>query len=351
MGLFNLKKRSKDKTSSPTIPPSPSFSSGFLGRRSAPTSPAIHEQPNPLASPVIEQPEVVIATVPELPAVPSKTMTKLNVLLDPLPRGTGLPEAANGIMQISVEDDGDIDEVAYEIKRALRLPRGVSIGCYKVAIPIDAHHSAKKFIDRHPETPVHLVSHFPSYNLSDHTQLGPSLQSSSPCQSRCSQESQRDGKSTTVNDWWPHPREVKEDEIQVLVRLGEAEEDLPPLTLLVHFARPASSSSGTTSRRSPSPSPVLPHQRPRHTRGPSTSSLYSPTLEQEEIPHPPIALDVRRDARVEDVLDDLVRADGRPGGVERLREKMILWRVDMSWKEMLNCERFGGLRTGDMPWP
>jgi hypothetical protein len=54
---------------------------------------------------------------------------------------------------------------------------------------------------------------------------------------------------------------------------------------------------------------------------------------------------------VEDVLDDLVRADGRPGGVERLREKMVLWRVDMSWKEMLNCERFGGLRTGDMPWP
>ena len=46
-----------------------------------------------------------------------------------------------------------------------------------------------------------------------------------------------------------------------------------------------------------------------------------------------------------------MQADGRPSGVDKLEDKVVLWRVDMSWEEMLNCERFGGLRTGDMPWP
>lgn len=122
--------------------------------------------------------------------------------------------------------------------------------------------------------------------------------------------------------------------------------DSQPLTLLAHFARP--SNSGPSSH--PSPPPSFSH-RPRHTRGPSTSSLYSPSPDKDDTPYPPVAIDIRRDATVGDILDDLVRADGRPGGVQRLKEKVVLWRVDMSWKEMLNCERFGGLRTGDMPWP
>jgi len=163
--------------------------------------------------------------------VSCKSMTKLNVLLDPLPLGTGLTAAANGIMQISVEDDADITDVAYEIKLALKLRRGVSLGCYKVAIPIDAHHTAQAFISRNPATPVHLVSHFPSYNLSDPAQLALSSMTSSACHSRSSHESLRRDRgvgSTRVVDWWPHPKEIKEDEIQVLVRLGEAEAERKP---------------------------------------------------------------------------------------------------------------------------
>lgn len=222
MVLFGLKKKSKDK-SSPSSPStsslkSPSF---LLGRRSAPASPIVHEPlsrfPTPL--PVVIREEVVL---------PSKPMITLNVLLDPLPLGSGLPEASRGVMQISVEEEADISEVAYEIRRALKLPRGVSLGCYKVSIPLDAHQTAKAFNIRNPTTPVHLVSHFPSYNLSDPAQLGPSLMasSSSSAHSRSSQESLRrkEGeKGTRVMDWWPHAREVTGDEVQVLVRLGEAE--------------------------------------------------------------------------------------------------------------------------------
>lgn len=58
-----------------------------------------------------------------------------------------------------------------------------------------------------------------------------------------------------------------------------------------------------------------------------------------------------RGEKIKDILDRLMQADGRPSGVDKLEDKVVLWRVDMSWEEMLNCERFGGLRTGDMPWP
>jgi hypothetical protein len=76
-----------------------------------------------------------------------------------------------------------------------------------------------------------------------------------------------------------------------------------------------------------------------------------PLPETNDIPRPPVALEVTRGEKIKDILDRLMQADGRPSGVDKLEDKVVLWRVDMSWEEMLNCERFGGLRTGDMPWP
>jgi hypothetical protein len=180
-----------------------------------------------------------------------------------------------------------------------------------------------------------------------------------------------------VADWWPSKRDVKGDEIQVLVRLGQVEagrkfavlrpmlrvvfcnqtklyvsfppkrSESAPLTLLAHFAKPSIAHACVLPN---SPYASL-SRRPRHARGPSCTSLHLPLPETNDIPRPPVALEVTRGDKIKDILDRLMQADGRPSGVEGLQDKVVLWRVDMSWEEMLNCERFGGLRTGDMPWP
>jgi hypothetical protein len=88
----------------------------------------------------------------------------------------------------------------------------------QVAIPFEAYDQAKAYTAQNPSTPLNLVAHFPSYNLSDPAQLVHSL--ASP---RSSGELNRGPVAQKVADWWPSKRDVKVDEIQVLVRLGQVE--------------------------------------------------------------------------------------------------------------------------------
>jgi len=136
MGLFSLRRRNKDKTSSPSspvAPPSPSMSfalpptpsSLFRGRLSAPPSPAPHSEQGYFPAPPVQ-------SEPEIPSPPKIT---LNVLIDSIDeRYTArLPETARGVFQISVEEDAEIDEVQYEVDRVLRLRGSIGLGCYKVS--------------------------------------------------------------------------------------------------------------------------------------------------------------------------------------------------------------------------
>ena len=136
MGLFSLKRRTKDKTSSPSspvAPPSPSTSfalpptpsSLFRGRQSAPSSPALNSEQGYFSTPPVQ-------CEPEIPSPPKVT---LNVLIDSISEryAARLPESARCVFQISVEEDAEVDEVQYEVDRVLRLRRSLSLGCYKVS--------------------------------------------------------------------------------------------------------------------------------------------------------------------------------------------------------------------------
>jgi hypothetical protein len=135
MGLFSLKRRTKDKTSSPSspvAPPSPSTnfaspptpSSLFRGRLSAPSSPALNSEQGYFSAPPVQ-------SEPEIPSPPKIT---LNVLIDSVSEryAARLPESARGVFQISVEEDAEVEEVQYEVDRVLRLRGSLGLGCYKV---------------------------------------------------------------------------------------------------------------------------------------------------------------------------------------------------------------------------
>lgn len=69
---------------------------------------------------------------------------------------------------------------------------------------------------------------------------------------------------------------------------------------------------------------------------------------EDDAPCPPLALEILRDATVSELKEAILKADGRPVG---LLEKVKLWKVDMTWKEIIQCETMGDGQNGSMPWP
>lgn len=49
-----------------------------------------------------------------------------------------------------------------------------------------------------------------------------------------------------------------------------------------------------------------------------------------------------------DLKEAVLKADGRPVG---LLEKIKLWKVDLTWKQIMECEAAGDGKEGSMPWP
>ena len=156
---------------------------------------------------------------------------------------------------------------------------------------------------------------------------------------------------TTVEDWWPEGIDNKDGVISVLIRLGEAEEtgdsiascnsgenanasqlaeseSLAPLTLQVYFA----------------------NQQPKQAVQPVSpvSGDFGGSTAEKEAPYPPLAIEVSRDATVTELKEAIMTADGRPVG---LLDKIKLWKVSLTWKEIMECEALGGLDQSSMPWP
>lgn len=99
-------------------------------------------------------------------------------------------------------------------------------------------------------------------------------------------------------------------------------DNLPPLTLQVYFAN---------------------QQSQRAIQSVSTDDGESST--EKEAPYPPLAIEVSRDATILELKEAIMTADGRPVG---LFDKIKLWKVSLTWKEIRDCEALG---DGSMPWP
>lgn len=294
-------------------------------------------------------------TLHSLPLSPSQSGStqspgwRLTVVVDPAldPRRPELG-VARSLFDVYVNPDAPLDTLYDAIGGQLHLADGFVFGCYKVSIPTPAYYQAKEYSTRY-NVPVHLISHFASYNLLDESQRRATFSLSTPIHEggfdfspiqTVSESSDR----RLIRDWFPEAWESRPDLISVLVRIGPSNPQLDssgPLTLLAYFGKPPtlggrSSSDGSTAARS--------------THGsPSFASLHFPRC---QAARPPVALEVPRDATIDELKERVLAADGhtldRASGA---LNKVVLWRVDMSWREMQDCEQYGGLSSGEMPWP
>lgn len=111
-------------------------------------------------------------------------------------------------------------------------------------------------------------------------------------------------------------------------RIMPSEENLPPLTLQVYFA------TQQPQRAVQLVSPV--------------STEFGAFPAEKEAPYPPLAIEVSRDATITDLKEAIMTADGRPVG---LLDKIKLWKVSLTWKEIMDCEALVDGKDGSMPWP
>jgi hypothetical protein len=82
---------------------------------------------------------------------------------------------------------------------------------------------------------------------------------------------------------------------------------------------------------------------------PSPVSLdFAGAAVEQDAPNPPLAIEVSCEATVSDLKEAVLKADGRPVG---LLEKIKLWKVDLTWKEIMECDAAGDGKEGSMPWP
>jgi hypothetical protein len=82
---------------------------------------------------------------------------------------------------------------------------------------------------------------------------------------------------------------------------------------------------------------------------PSPLSLdFAGAAVDKDAPNPPLAVEIPRDATINDLKEAVLKADGRPVG---LLEKIKLWKVDLTWKQIMECEAAGDGKEGSMPWP
>jgi hypothetical protein len=102
-------------------------------------------------------------------------------------------------------------------------------------------------------------------------------------------------------------------------------DNLPPLTLQVYFA----------------------NQQSQRVIQPASTN-YEESSTEKEAPYPPLAIEVSRDATIVELKEAIMTADGRPVG---LFDKIKLWKVSLSWKEIRECEALGDGADGSMPWP
>ncbi|KAJ9096111.1 hypothetical protein QFC19_007337 [Naganishia cerealis] len=343
MGFSLFKKKNKDKTAtaSPSQPPTPnqrlsvppntmkgSYSPSFAG------SPRVTGTPSAVNSPALSMNEWG-----QVPSMTNARRIKLRCVLDPLPNTAGnmtqdvnnRGEPLKELFYISAELDAPIDSLRQEVVHELNIRGKYSVGAYKVFIPWAAHYQSRTYSHRYA-LPAHLLPHFPAYNLNDPEQLNASygIQPSTHHLVKNDGDVRNAPSETTVEDWWPEGIDNKDGVISLLIRLGEPEEeDVSPLTLMVHFA------NQEAKRLSPVPvSPVV--------------NQFGAVVVEDEAPCPPLALEISRDATVSELKEAILKADGRPVG---LLEKIKVWKVDMSWKEIVECETMGDGQNGAMPWP
>lgn len=322
------------------------------------------------------------------PATPPPTLCRLGVIVDPC-LDTARPFSLTSTsFDVVLAPDAPLDALYAQVRERLRvvgvdeedcggLPAGWSIGCYKVNIPHQAVSHAREYTERY-QLPVHLIAHFPSYNLLDESQRQASMTVSGPGTpaAALSMEGRGGGdwgsqavggpyesftsspsRPISILDWFPdvalETRQAlpsSSSHFSILVRLGRTGPDgASPMTLLAHFAKPASPPN-PRSLRSPASSSSTAFPSPS---GSASATPRSPALStfngaSRDPPYPPVAFECPRTASIAELKEIVLRADNRPVGA---LNKLVLWRVDMSWREMLDCEAFGGLTSGDMPWP
>lgn len=102
----------------------------------------------------------------------------------------------------------------------------------------------------------------------------------------------------------------------------------PPLTLQVYFANQQAYQAVQ---------PISP-----------VSGDFEGSLSEKEAPYPPLAIEVSRHATITELKEAIMTADGRPVG---LLDKIKLWKVRLTWKEIMDCEALGEGKQGSMPWP
>jgi hypothetical protein len=86
----------------------------------------------------------------------------------------------------------------------------------------------------------------------------------------------------------------------------------------------------------------------RTKRGFYPSSNQSPDPSANTNARPPLVFELARNSTVHQLKTFVLQAQGKD---TTQVDKVTIWRVDMSWEEMLSCEAYGGLRDGGMPWP
>jgi hypothetical protein len=98
----------------------------------------------------------------------------------------------------------------------------------QVQIPSLAVEQAKEYINTYG-VPVHLVGHFPAYNLFDGSHLLAYHRQESTCNrltgaiSTLCGRAVENSRDLRVCDWWPHGHRDTENNTSVLVRLGPVE--------------------------------------------------------------------------------------------------------------------------------
>ncbi|KAJ9126961.1 hypothetical protein QFC24_001192 [Naganishia onofrii] len=352
MGFSLFKKKNKDKTA----PASPSLPAINNQRLSVPPntmkgaySPSLAGSPRPAGSPrvagtpsYLNSPALSVNEWGQTPSMTNGRRIKLRCVLDPLPNTAGnmqqdvnsRGEALKELFYISAELDAPIDTLRRDITQELGVQGKFSVGVYKVCIPWAAHYQSRTYSHRYA-LPAHLLAHFPSYNLDDPQQLNASysIQPTTQHLVKGDDAGQSAPSETTVEDWWPEGIDNKDGVISLLIRLGEVEEedvpDVSPMTLMVHFAN-----------QDVKPGSSLP-------LAPAINHMGAFVVE-DDAPCPPLALEISRDATVSELKEAILKADGRPVG---LLEKVKLWKVDMTWKEIIQCETMGDGQNGSMPWP
>ncbi len=86
----------------------------------------------------------------------------------------------------------------------------------------------------------------------------------------------------------------------------------------------------------------------RRAYQPSSSQSPDPASAADTNARPPLVFEFARHSTVDELKSFLLQVEGKDSS--RV-DSVAIWRVDLSWEEMLRCEAFGGLKDGSMPWP